>query len=839
MKYKVLIISNNAKIEMDNTVGIEYIVLNSPSKRILEETILKTDFDCIIPLQAINKGNNTYNILKVLDSYGLKYFGNNYLKYLLVNEKPAFIMQTELRLPSEIWTKYNYYKNIQSLSKTDFPIFIESDSEVNYLLNSINELNKIIDTLFSDKIDELIVYKNYSFDKLFDTVIIGNIPNFILASSDSTADEFAYLKEISIKLFSKYKFKDFAGFKFAKRGDQYFLLSINSDKLTNKEITNVMHLNYRLDTKDIINLYILVSSFKNCIDSNIICELSKKLSHNIVLLILPLKIKQKCGIDFDYNDICNDLKYSFLNADDSNKYEFIKMIEEHIENTPKCKINSYCLGDIDFDYDMYLSSFEEIPQAPRNPNDVLRESLQILNGQIRWNSPLSFYNICPPTMMNTVAASTITNIYNPNGMIDRTSAGYLKMEKQIIRQLSNLLDIDSSKSAGVFTSGGKICITYAVKCGLNRCQREFKSKNSPIVITSCANHFSIEDVCYQLGIEDCIRIPLTASQEMDYGEFEKCISTCIEKNIPIACVIVSGGNTMHSAVENINTVNSIITSYVKKYNLSYSPYIYYDMVVCWPWLFFKSYNFHINPLKLESSLKNRIKHISDILINAKLADGFGFDFHKGGFSPYATSLFIAKNGNELFSINSKNGEIRKDSCYHTFTNSRCTTGIISAWNVLQSVGISGFQAYIANMLKVAETLSDTFEKEKIIVLRKYDTYGFATLIWLQSPELRCYKFSDIINSEDLLNENNEYIYQFTEYLKRNGAVNICVRYLPKYNFEGNIITIISLLPMTMNINGKIAGKIAKEILKIKEEFDKEYIKGSNFNFKSAPDNVPR
>lgn len=79
--------------------------------------------------------------------------------------------------------------------------------------------------------------------------------------------------------------------------------------------------------------------------------------------------------------------------------------------------------------------------------------------------------------MNTVAASTITNIYNPNGMIDRTSAGYLKMEKQIIRQLSNLLDIDSSKSAGVFTSGGKICITYAVKCGLNRCQREFKSKN--------------------------------------------------------------------------------------------------------------------------------------------------------------------------------------------------------------------------------------------------------------------------------------------------------------------------------------------------------------------------
>lgn len=93
---------------------------------------------------------------------------------------------------------------------------------MNYLLNSINELNKIIDTLFSDKIDELIVYKNYSFVKLFDTVLIGNIPNFIFASSDSTADELAYLKEISIKLFSKYKFKDFAGFKFAKRGINIF-----------------------------------------------------------------------------------------------------------------------------------------------------------------------------------------------------------------------------------------------------------------------------------------------------------------------------------------------------------------------------------------------------------------------------------------------------------------------------------------------------------------------------------------------------------------------------------------------------------------------------------------
>ena len=81
------------------------------------------------------------------------------------------------------------------------------------------------------------------------------------------------------------------------------------------------------------------------------------------------------------------------------------------------------------------------------------------------------------------------------------------------------------------------------------------------------------------------------------------------------------------------------------------------------------------------------------------------NFHKGGFSPYSTSLFVTKNKSDLYSINSLNGEIREESCYHSFNNSRSTTGIIAAWNVIQSVAIEGFQSYIANALKVSDVLS--------------------------------------------------------------------------------------------------------------------------------------
>lgn len=842
MQVRILIISNDEFKLKNECKYLIYNILNSPSKECLENAILNSDYNFIIPLTSVITYNRyeNINILKLLNNYEINYFGNSYLKYLIVNEKNAFIMQTGLNIKSEIWTYYNYLKQIELLSDSDFPILIEDNCNDSHIAFSIVELDNTINSLSSNKNNEVTVYKNYSFEKIYNTIVAGNMPNVVFAASESNSNEYSFLKEKSIELFSKLNFKNFVSFKFAKRDEKYFLLNVNPDNLLDNETIEVFNYCYQLNIEQIVNLYILIFCVNN-FDENyisVVKYLYETLPNKITSALVPFNIKKICGINYDYNDICNTLKRRFLSSDESNKYEFIKIIESCIENTPKRELKSYCLGDNNFDYDDFLSFFEKVPQNPQNQNDVLKKSLQILNGQIKWHSPLTFYNVCPPTMMNTVAASTITNIYNPNGMIDKTSGGYLFMEKQIVRQLSNLLDIDAEKSAGVFTSGGKVCITYAVKSGLNRCQRNFKSNKSPIIITSQANHYSIEDVGFQLGIKECVRIPLKESLEMDYIKFEKCIESCLKNETPIACIIISGGNTMHSVVEDINKIKKIINYYVDKFDVTYTPYIYYDMVVCWPWLFYKSYDFYNNPLKLENSIIDKIKNISDIFRNTNLADGFGFDFHKGGFSPYVTSLFISKLKCELYSINSPLGEIRRDSNYHTFTNSRSTTGIISAWNVLQSVGVQGFQAYIANMLAVIDVIVNVFETSGIKILKENNTFGFTILTWIKSPKIS-QSFSTVLKHKRLIKENNNYIYKFTEYLKKNGNINICVRYLPKYIYEGNLISVMSFLPMTMNLNKENANEIANIILEIKSDFDEKYMIEKNFNFDKAPENVPR
>ena len=66
---------------------------------------------------------------------------------------------------------------------------------------------------------------------------------------------------------------------------------------------------------------------------------------------------------------------------------------------------------------------------------------------------------------------------------------------------------------------------------------------------------------------------------------------------------------------------------------------------------------------------------------------------------------------------------------YTLGNSRGASDILSAWNILQSVGIEGFQAYVANMLIVANVLADVLPAygftilEKIIHMVLRQSYG--------------------------------------------------------------------------------------------------------------------
>lgn len=841
--------------------NIEFVSIVDPSRNELEDLIESHNFFCIIPLvqRMYNDNYQKYDVLKVLLNLNVEYYGSEYVKSLMINDKFAFLKSSKMGHQFQVVAR-NRNINYNSIN---FPVRIILTQECNVIksLRITNESsckNAICEIFNSnDNIDELILQQDFEYDYEIVITIIGTPPfsfEYInvyvsgeLIRCDYQQDPLI-LKIIqkSYELFNSEKLRDYAQFKYEydSHSGHFYLIDINMTNLLNDEIIRSFKYQYSVDTHKIIYTFILayITRVNPQVDfSEIIKEIFYILPSEVMDHYISTKYKKNALIPYDYKDICKDLNRQFLKPNESNKFELISILRNALTSIPEIK-NQYVpfLGEKKYKYD-FLNQYIKIPSQPQNPNKVLKDSLQIFNGQFRWQVPTTLYNIRPPIMFNTVIASAVTNLYNPNAMQKKTSAGLLKMEKQIICQLSDLIGWPLQNTNGFFTTGGKVCMTYAIKCGLNRCITSEQDLKKAIVITSEINHYAVESCCNQLGMsqKSCVRIPLNDEGLINFNAFKNLLKEKISNNIPIACIIFSGGNTIHCNVECIKEGVNIIDELTKNMDITYKPFVYYDLVLGWPWLFYKYYNFEQNLLNVPTHTLNKVKYTVEKMRYAYLADAVGIDFHKGGFSPIANSVFIVKEKHDIAQLSGKNEREVNEPYQYTFSNSRSASSIISAWNVLQSVGIEGFQAYIANMLVVSEVFAKVLPQYGFEIIREKDTYGFAMIFWSSLPTIRV-SFENLNNTE-IIEENNMYLYNFSEYLLENNYCQFSVRYLAKYikKTENAFCSVLSVLPMTMHLNVCTAETFANKLGEIKKNFDKLYLSGHSFLYGEAPSFVPK
>lgn len=836
---------------------LDYVV--NPSRSILENTIYKNNYFFVIPfVQYIESIERTYNLIELLDSLAIKYYGCNYIECLMVNDTYTFLKITNLSIPTKILTRYY----MPPFENNFFPanIILEKKFLNHSLLTSINDLEEISTEFFkkNKKIEELVVQKAFDYDKKVSITIIGNAPYLLKCiniyninnnmSENTEKNDKNILKMLNkaCEIFEYQSFRDYAQFiyKYNSLSGEYYLTNVDVTNLLNEYIVDYFEKHFALSIEYIIYTYILVyltrQDYLILFYDAIECLLNM-LPNEIINSMLPLEYKLNKK-SYNYRDICQEMQKRFLVPDESNKYEIVTLLQKALTSLPDIQ-SEYIplLGDDKINYN-FFQKYEDIPLHPQNQVKTLLTSLQILNGQMRWHSPTSLHNVNPPVMFSTVIASTITNLYNPNALEKKTSAGLLLMEQQIIRQLSMLAGWNLNESGGTFTTGGKICMTYAIKCGINRCSQMVNNDKHPIVITSEINHYSVESSCHQLGMnsEDCIRIPVGIDETINFEYFERVLSEKISSHIPIACIIFSGGNTTHCNIEDIKIGVSIINRIVEENHLQYRPFVYYDLVVGWPWLFYKDYDFSQNYLKIPPSTLDKIKYSAQKIKYTYLADGFGVDFHKAGFSPNTNSVLVLKNRADLYGL----ALGMKDKDYlepyrYTFSNSRTTTSIISAWNSLQSAGREGFQAYIANIIISTDIFATILPKYRIEILGKNATYGFATIIWCCLPTeiTSFYLMHDI----DIINKNNNYLFGLSEYLSRNEHFRFSLRFIPNYKVvsENLYLSALSILPMTLNLSEENAPIIAEELGKEKIAFDNIFMKGIVSTYGAIPSDVPK
>lgn len=866
-------------IDSERSTYIKYTYLMDPTRQELELLLQRNKYLCIIPCTQYTLMKkcghkcklNDYLVSQLLQNLELEFWGCTYIPSLILHEK-AICSQMTLGVPKPQFISKFHNKSVCDILKSKklkTPIVLEPIYANNYLskekyrANSMSEADSMISQLFDNDtdIEELYLYEDIDYREKIIITILGNPPqslNFICEATPdlsqiiaiSEQDKYSRLLSNSYQLFSEYNFRDFGQFIYFYdyENEQYCLFDINYENcIDNTVITAFQQLFSVNKITDILNtiLIIYLSRFE---ETEEIVECIKNLSENlpekIIESIIPFAIKQKINSAYNYESICTELKGRFLSADEGNRYEFIQYINKCIKKMPAIQNpNEVYLGNVNKEYS-FLQNYEALPDCPQNAQKILNSSIQILDGQMRWHAPSMLYNVNPPVMFNTVAATTVAKLYNPNAITSRTCSGFIEMEKQVVRQLSRLLGWNDKESAGIFTPGGKYCLTYAIKCGLNRI--DFQTQERPVVITSEINHYSIESICEHFGLGGrCIRVPVTSEGIIDFEIFKQILIECFTKEIPIACIIFSGGNTTHCNIEDIQEGHDILYTLVDQFEVKYIPYIYFDLVICWPWLFFKYYDFDKNKLDIPSIVLSKIAMILERILFAYLADGAGIDFHKGGFSPYSCSIFLSQKAHELYSISDKKIQYKKNNPIepnrYALGNSRGTSDILSAWNVLQSVGIEGFQAYVANMLAVADVFVNDLPAYGFNILEKDNTYGFATIIWASRPQERLtyHKFKK--SSEEIVIANNKYLYALSEYWITNKECSYYTRFLPNYTTipDNRKMAVISILPMTLNINIEQAKKIAARLGELKRDFDQKYLSGIPFTTKKMPENVEK
>jgi glutamate/tyrosine decarboxylase-like PLP-dependent enzyme len=159
------------------------------------------------------------------------------------------------------------------------------------------------------------------------------------------------------------------------------------------------------------------------------------------------------------------------------------------------------------------------------------------------------------------------------------------------------------------------------------------------------------------------------------------------------------------------------------------------------------------------------------------ADSIGIDFHKTGFAPYISSLFLVKE-REDFHLIAREQELMpylfQFGEYHpgTFTleTSRSGTGVLAALANLRLFGRTGLQATLGHLVEMAQLLREHLEGHEATTVLNRDNVGTVTVFRVYPPGVDTFTIKDLEASDpeyaDVLRRHNDYNRRIADYVHR-------------------------------------------------------------------------
>ncbi len=488
--------------------------------------------------------------------------------------------------------------------------------------------------------------------------------------------------------------------------------------------------------------------------------------------------------------------------------------------------------NIDADYKKALKS--KIPANISNIEVIIQDILDYCKGMYNWSHQNAQMNVVGPPPISGIIAKIASSLVNANIVSDEYSHRFALAEVEAVAMLSNMIGYDSAKSGGIFTFGGTGTNLYGAKIGIEKCspgtfQTGIHEKIKAFA-SDCA-HYTKFNSCQWLGIgsDNLVIIPTSQNNDMILSVLEEKLREELEAGSKIAWITATEGTTDAFGVDDLKGIVDIRDKLVQEYNLTYKPHVHADAVIGWIWAVFNDYDFKNNPMGFQKRTLRSLQITSELIRSLNLADSLGIDFHKTGYAPYISSLFLVKDRDDLTLLSREKETmpyLYSTGRYHpgvfTLECSRDPSGPINAISNLKLLGKEGYRTIIGHVVEMAEILREQLESYEFIdVLNDYN-YGSVTLFRVYPEKIKAREqtkneLNDPAFAEDLekYNEYNFKIYEYTvkKAYKGEGVALSFTEAYRKTNYEppGAISAIKSFI-MSPFTNTSIIDKVIEQIL---------------------------
>jgi L-2,4-diaminobutyrate decarboxylase len=391
------------------------------------------------------------------------------------------------------------------------------------------------------------------------------------------------------------------------------------------------------------------------------------------------------------------------------------------------------------DPDYKAAAQAALSEQPQTLEAVIPQLVHALDGMLITAHPRSQVNVVAPPSIASVIGVVLPSMYNPNLVSDESGRGFSEAEVQVASIASRLVGYDPAAAGGVFTFGGTGTLLYGLKIGLEKALpgTEEKGLTKPaVILCSEQGHYAVNTVAGWLGLgqQNVIRVPSQRDNSVDLAALESAAREQLAAGRAIAAIVATTGTTDAFGIDDLAAIHSLRERLVEEFELPYRPHLHADAVIGWAWSVFNDYSFAENPLGFRgrtvralAAAVSRIRHLG-------LADSLGIDFHKTGFAPYVSSLFLLRERADFGLIARQRDSmpyLYHTGQYHpgmfTLETTRGASGVMAALANLLLLGKTGFRTLIGHAVEMAEVLRELIISRPELSILNDQNFGPVTL----------------------------------------------------------------------------------------------------------------